>query len=124
MDVPKDRYDNSRYDNYYDRERSFNPKRKRIIYYATLPDITRTPPNVDLRDRYNYGDRYDDRYYPYPDRYHPKVLPKSRYDTDRNKDSYPLKVSTDVNVKEIKKNPERRIYSEVDRNRYGYQDRH
>ncbi|XP_049826401.1 uncharacterized protein LOC109608324 isoform X2 [Aethina tumida] len=123
MDVPKDRYD-SRYDNYYDRERSFNPKRKRIIYYATLPDITRTPPNVDLRDRYNYGDRYDDRYYPYPDRYHPKVLPKSRYDTDRNKDSYPLKVSTDVNVKEIKKNPERRIYSEVDRNRYGYQDRH
>lgn len=32
-----------------------------------------------------------------------------------SKTPYPLKVSTDVNVSEIKKNPERRIYSESDR---------
>ncbi|CAH0562608.1 unnamed protein product [Brassicogethes aeneus] len=110
-DSQNDYYD--RYDNHYaDRDRSYNAKPKRIIYYATLPDITRTPPNVDLRDRYNYGDRYENRYYPSLDRYRST----KRYDSyDRSKDTYPLKVSTDVNVKEIQKNPERRIYSEVDR---------
>lgn len=36
-----------------------------------------------------------------------------------SKTPYPLKVSTDVNVREVKKNPERRIYSETER-RYAY----
>lgn len=98
-----------------------------------MPDVSRTPPNVDLRDRYNnYRDRYDDRYAPNredPYRARPKTYAsngsnsngKTRYDeNDRSKTPYPLKVSTDVNVREIKKNPERRIYSEVDRNRYAF----
>lgn len=36
-------------------------RNRRIIYYATLPEIVRTPPNVDLRYRYynKYPNRYD-----------------------------------------------------------------
>ncbi|XP_076261592.1 uncharacterized protein LOC143197234 [Rhynchophorus ferrugineus] len=92
---------------------------KRIIYYATLPEIPRSP-NVELRNRYRYDrDMHDDRFlneayrgrkgYPY----------KSRYEDDGTI-PYPVKVSTDVNVREVKKNPERRIYSDVDRPRYAY----
>lgn len=56
-DPRMDRYDES-YDNYVPR------KPKRIIYYAHLPEVVRTPPNVDLRYRYNVDPyrRVDDDY--------------------------------------------------------------
>ncbi|XP_058451497.1 uncharacterized protein LOC131430486 [Malaya genurostris] len=40
------------------------PRTRRIIYYANLPEIVRTPPNVDLRYRnYNkFGNRFDPFY--------------------------------------------------------------
>lgn len=111
-----------------DRDEGYN-KHRRIIYYATLPEIVRSPPNVDLRDRYTYRDRFDDRYVTSrplsvssdPYRYRKGYpISKARYEeNDRTKVPYPLKVSTDVNVREIKKNPERRIYSEADQ-RYAY----
>ncbi|XP_050350034.1 uncharacterized protein LOC126773260 [Nymphalis io] len=52
-----DRYDEA-YDNYVPR------KPKRIIYYAHLPDVVRTPPSVDLRYRYSVDPyrRFDDDY--------------------------------------------------------------
>ncbi|KAH1023411.1 hypothetical protein HUJ04_012616 [Dendroctonus ponderosae] len=117
-------YQRPRYQNY---ERSRNDfgslmqkPQKRIIYYATLPEISRSPPNVDLRDRYRYErDRYDDRYVQDPYRFRKSYPPKARYE-DEGKTPYPVKVLTDVNVREVKKSPERRIYSEVDRNRYAY----
>ncbi|XP_037040690.1 uncharacterized protein LOC119077587 [Bradysia coprophila] len=36
-------------------------RNRRIIYYATLPEIVRTPPSVDLRYK-SYNNRYDDLY--------------------------------------------------------------
>ncbi|KAF2884349.1 hypothetical protein ILUMI_21798 [Ignelater luminosus] len=135
-DDPYYRYEESRYEPQYgpaeyDRYRpEFSSRQRRIIYYATLPEVVRTPPNVNLRDRYSYRDRYDDRYVTSPSlsvaeggyRFRkPYPFTKSRYEQEmeRTKASYPLKVSTDVNVRETKKNPERRIYSEPDR-RYAY----
>lgn len=136
-DDPYYRYEESRYEPQYgpaehDRYRpEFTSRQRRIIYYATLPEVVRTPPNVNLRDRYSYRDRYDDRYVTSPSlsvaegnsyRFRkPYPFTKSRYDheMERTKAPYPLKVSTDVNVRETKKNPERRIYSEPDR-RYAY----
>lgn len=52
-----DRYDEA-YDNYVPR------KPKRIIYYAHLPEVVRTPPSVDLRYRYSVDPyrRVDDDY--------------------------------------------------------------
>ncbi|XP_047506522.1 uncharacterized protein LOC125050613 [Pieris napi] len=52
-----DRYDET-YDNYVPR------KPKRIIYYAHLPEVVRTPPSVDLRYRYSVDPyrRFDDDY--------------------------------------------------------------
>lgn len=52
-----DRYDEA-YDNYVPR------KPKRIIYYAHLPEVVRTPPSVDLRYRYSVDPyrRFDDDY--------------------------------------------------------------
>ncbi|XP_017784279.1 PREDICTED: uncharacterized protein LOC108567967 [Nicrophorus vespilloides] len=105
---------------YYEEDKP--SKHRRIIYYATLPDLGRSPPNVDLRDRYSYRDRYvtslpvsvgADKF-----RAAGNPYSKPRFD-ESSKSAYPLKVSTDVNVREIKKNPERRIYSDVDR-RLGY----
>ncbi|KAF5277244.1 hypothetical protein FQR65_LT00352 [Abscondita terminalis] len=124
------RYEESRYDPRYgplenERPRSeFPTRQRRIIYYATLPEVVRTPPNVNLRNRYVYRDRYDDRYLSSPSQAEtekssyrfrkPPSYTKSRYEEEieRTKVPYPLKVSTDVNVRETKKNPERRIYSE------------
>lgn len=117
-------------ENYYDTRPVY--KQRRIIYYATLPEVVRSPaPSGDLGDRYNYRDFYetDSRYGGVPlqnvgrgDPYRfrkPLPLDKSRYDEGGSvKGPYPLKVSTDVNVKEIKKSPERRIFSEGDQ-RYG-----
>ncbi|KAK5639204.1 hypothetical protein RI129_011696 [Pyrocoelia pectoralis] len=137
-DDPYYRYEESRYDPRYgslesERPRSELPTRqRRIIYYATLPEVVRTPPNVNLRNRYTYRDAYDDRYVTSPSqpvgeessyRFRKPSTPytKSRHEQEieRTKASYPLKVSTDVNVRETKKNPERRIYSEPD-SRYAY----
>lgn len=39
------------------------PRNRRIIYYANLPEIVRTPPTVDLRYR-TYDSRYDYAGYP------------------------------------------------------------
>ncbi|XP_065083444.1 uncharacterized protein LOC135705599 [Ochlerotatus camptorhynchus] len=52
-------------------------RNRRIIYYATLPEVVRTPPNVDLRYR-NYNK--------YPNRYDPFYPTKAPYkaSTDRN----------------------------------------
>lgn len=42
-------------------------RNRRIIYYANLPEVIRTPPNVDLRYR-NFENRYDP-YYPQSEPY-------------------------------------------------------
>lgn len=114
--------------NYYNERPVY--KQRRIIYYATLPEVVRSPPATDLGDRYNYRGSYepDDRFPRIPSQNAQRVLDpyrfrkpfpadKSRYDESGPipvKGAYPLKVQTDVNVKEIKKNPERRIFSEGD----------
>lgn len=62
----------SRYNEYdLDLYKSPNPSKKRIIYYTTLPEIVRSPPNVDLRYRSPeppilsppYNDYYMKRYH-------------------------------------------------------------
>lgn len=126
------------YEPYYrfEEARRFEPKfepvdrdegyrQRRIIYYATLPEIVRSPPNVDLRDRYDYRGRYDDRYVTSRPVSVARKAPKPRFEDDR-KAAYPVKVSADVHVREVKKNPERRIYSEAERypfNPEGYERR-
>ncbi|KAL0870446.1 hypothetical protein ABMA27_005443 [Loxostege sticticalis] len=59
-----DRYDET-FDNYVPR------KPKRIIYYDHLPEVMRTPPNVDLRHRFGVDPyrRFDDDYYARNGRY-------------------------------------------------------
>ncbi|GJQ68158.1 hypothetical protein Trydic_g10729 [Trypoxylus dichotomus] len=135
------RDDNPRYpyDNHGDNGNYYNDRpvyrQRRIIYYATLPEVVRSPSTSDSGDRYNYPASYEpnDSYsripsqsvqrVPDPYRFRkPFPLEKSRYDESGPiplKGSYPLKVQTDVNVKEIKKNPERRIFSEGD-HRYNH----
>lgn len=60
-------------------------RNRRIIYYATLPEIVRTPPSVDRR--YKTYNRYDDRYDPY---YGYKMPSPTDYSTDgyRNNNRY------------------------------------
>ncbi|KAF5276692.1 hypothetical protein FQA39_LY06496 [Lamprigera yunnana] len=136
-DEPYYRYEESRYDPRFGSVESERPRnefptrQRRIIYYATLPEVVRTPPNVNFRNRYIYRERYDDRYVTSPSQSgteenlyrfrKPSTYTKPRYEQEmeRTKAAYPLKVSTDVNVRETKKNPERRIYSETD-SRYAY----
>ncbi|KAJ8912201.1 hypothetical protein NQ315_003805 [Exocentrus adspersus] len=135
--APRPRYRDYRanpYGNYnqYDNTNNYNNysgtkgRQRRIVYYATLPEISRTPPSVNLRDRYGYRDRTagyrDDRYFA-PDTLAPyqlrKPYTKARYEeNDSRKAQYPIKAATDVNVREVKKNPEGRIYSEVESNRF------
>lgn len=68
-DVPNPRdyppiYSNDLDDRYYMRSDLIPPSRnRRIIYYANLPEVVRTPPSVDLR--YRSYDRYDPYYDPY-----------------------------------------------------------
>lgn len=95
----------------YDRPEVSNNRQRRIIYYTTLPEVVRTPPNVNLRYRYNYRNNLDPSSY-YDGR--PRLE-----DRDRFKSQSPLKVSTDLNVRGSPKNPESRIYGESDR-RYAY----
>lgn len=119
-------------------------KQKRIIYYATLPEVVHTSPSADHRYTYQYQDSYDDRYMSVPPGSNaPAVSGSNSADTyrirksygnqlqkhreyerpriDRQKKTplYPVKVSTDVNVRETKKTPERKIYSETNGN-YNY----
>ncbi|XP_056636454.1 uncharacterized protein LOC130445012 [Diorhabda sublineata] len=121
--VPRDNYRQNYPDYTRNLSPDYNPNRKRrIIYYATLPDISRNSRNDDYRppfDRYIYRDRYEDRY-PYQDRYVDyRRYDEPRYEDDRPREpAYPVKVSTDVKVRGLKKNPERRIYSDVDRTRH------
>lgn len=58
-----------RYDDPYDNRVPRTPKR--IIYYAHLPEVVRTPPSVDLRYRYSVDPyrRFDDDYYARTGRY-------------------------------------------------------
>lgn len=53
-----------RYDEPYDNSIAQSRKPKRIIYYAHLPEVVRTPPSVDLRYRYSPDPyrRYEDDY--------------------------------------------------------------
>uniref|UniRef100_A0A6P7F5U7 Uncharacterized protein LOC114326850 n=1 Tax=Diabrotica virgifera virgifera TaxID=50390 RepID=A0A6P7F5U7_DIAVI len=129
-----DRYPSAQRDSYrdypeynrnYEPESSSGPNRRRIIYYATLPEITRISRDDDFRrpyDNYDYRNRYDERYappehYAYRDRLYDD--PRQENDPkDRRDPRYPLRVSTDVRVNDIRKNPERRIYSDVDRAKY------
>lgn len=119
------RYYSPRYDRYGGPDRNdhysySNRQQRRIIYYTTLPEVVRTP------DRFSYYDRYDDRYPSPSETYKFRKQPsftvtKSRFEQEMEgtKTPYPLKVSTDVNVREVKKNPERRIYSESE-HRYNF----
>lgn len=160
----RDRFDDRRYgfdgyDQRFDRDRNGRPmmpqlplppppppgnKQRRIIYYATLPEVVRTPsPNsADYRYRFRYQDGYDDRApgmtssgrlppgppgpadyrggKPYTNQIQ-KHRDYDRANAERKKTPlYPVKVSTDVNVREPKKSPERRVYSEVDRRYNNY----
>ncbi|XP_045776130.1 uncharacterized protein LOC123874671 [Maniola jurtina] len=69
-----DRYDEA-YDNYVPR------KPKRIIYYAHLPEVVRTPPSVDLRYRYSVDPyrRFDDDYSARSSRYDYRFRPRYPY---------------------------------------------
>ncbi|KAJ8927277.1 hypothetical protein NQ314_020280, partial [Rhamnusium bicolor] len=88
-DYPERSHDS--YNNYNNYSGS-KGRQRRIIYYATLPDISRTPPNVDLRDRYQYRDRYEDRYFsPEPSYQLRKPYTKPRFGENENrKPTYPL----------------------------------
>lgn len=69
-----DRYDEN-YDNFVPR------KPKRIIYYAHLPEVVRTPPSVDLRYRYSVDPyrRFDDDVYARNGRYDYRFRPRYPY---------------------------------------------
>lgn len=134
--IPRNTRDPYRYDrmrDYYpeppsalydDIRRPEKKPQRRIIYYTTLPEISRTQRDDDHRDRYDPRDRYYDRYgppSPDPYRYRYKGYTKPRYEENLvrdDKSGYPVKVTTDISVREVKKNPERRIYSDVNRSRY------
>ncbi|XP_039758838.1 uncharacterized protein LOC120632866 [Pararge aegeria] len=69
-----DRYDEA-YDNYVPR------KPKRIIYYAHLPEVVRTPPSADLRYRYSVDPyrRFDEDYSARAGRYDYRFRPRYPY---------------------------------------------
>nr|XP_019525831.2 uncharacterized protein LOC109397643 [Aedes albopictus] len=79
-------------------------RNRRIIYYATLPEVVRTPPNVDLRYR-NYN-KYPNRYDPfYPTKAPYKVSTERNPSGDRNKDdkyvsSTPIKIVRDLEAQQ------------------------
>lgn len=72
-------YGNEIENRYFSREIPSSPQsdypRRRMIYYAYLPEVVRSPQTVDLRYRsYNRIDKYDPYAYdPYFDRYDPYV---------------------------------------------------
>lgn len=82
-----DRYDEA-YDNYVPR------KPKRIIYYAHLPEVVRTPPSVDLRYRYSVDPyrRFDEDYSARASRYDYRFRPRYPYAPLRKDDRrYPYR---------------------------------
>lgn len=83
---------------------------RRIIYYANLPEIPRISPR--FRDMGRYREPFEDRY---PGGHYQRAF----YRDHRNEELQPMKVTADINVRDVKKNPEERIYSDVKR-KYGY----
>lgn len=92
---------------------------RRIIYYATLPEVVRSPPNVDLRYRSHYTDRYDPLYQSnyYNDRYRSNRLPRyypqspstssSTSTLTEIKDpikSAPVRISSNLKIKDSSRN--------------------
>lgn len=94
---------------------------RRIIYYATLPEVVRSPPNVDLRYRSRYTDRSYDPLYQnnyYNDRYRSNRLPRfyqqnpstsssTRSTLTEIKDpikSTPVRISSQLKVKDSSRN--------------------
>ncbi|XP_062565397.1 uncharacterized protein LOC134227748 isoform X2 [Armigeres subalbatus] len=78
-------------------------RNRRIIYYATLPEVVRTPPNVDLRYR-NYN-KYPNRYDPfYPTKAPYKVSTERNPTGDRKDDKYvsstPIKIVRDLEAQQ------------------------
>lgn len=67
FDIPEPRdyrpvYTNNLEDRYPDSDPVGPPRNRRIIYYANLPEVVRSPPTVDLR--YRSYNRFDP-YYPF-----------------------------------------------------------
>ncbi|KAJ6635301.1 hypothetical protein Bhyg_13886 [Pseudolycoriella hygida] len=125
-DLPEPRdyrpiYTNDIYDRYpheYPMPPPIANRNRRIIYYATLPEIVRTPPSVDLRYK-SQNNRYDDSYDNYAfynrdmeiNRNRPSYLPNSgalkdeRTSHIRTKDKIsnavsPVRVSGSLTVKD------------------------
>lgn len=74
------------------------PRNRRIIYYATLPEIVRTPPSVDLRYR-TYDTRYDYAGYPpYNPFYRPSSIAAGGASTGYGVKSGALKTDRNPNV--------------------------
>ncbi|XP_055548400.1 uncharacterized protein LOC129731985 [Wyeomyia smithii] len=80
-------------------------RKRRIIYYATLPEIVRTPPNVDLRYRnYNKFNNRFDPFYPTKAPLSSYKVSTSKYDDrnsgDRKDDKYvsstPIKIIREI----------------------------
>ncbi|XP_044765470.1 uncharacterized protein LOC123321775 isoform X2 [Coccinella septempunctata] len=84
---------------------------RRIIYYANLPEITRNPP------RFREMGRFKD---PVEESYFGSKHQRAFYRDPRNEElQHPMIVSADINVRDVTKNPEKRIYSDVKR-KYHY----
>ncbi|EAT35089.1 AAEL012720-PA [Aedes aegypti] len=78
-------------------------RNRRIIYYATLPEVVRTPPTVDLRYR-NYN-KYPNRYDPfYPTKAPYKASTERNPSSDRKDDKYvsstPIKIVRDLEAQQ------------------------
>lgn len=78
-------------------------RNRRIIYYATLPEVVRTPPTVDLRYR-NYN-KYPNRYDPfYPTKAPYKASTERNPSGDRKDDKYvsstPIKIVRDLEAQQ------------------------
>lgn len=97
-----DRYDES-YDNYVPR------KPKRIIYYAHLPEVVRTPPSVDLRYRYTVDPyrRIDDDYLARTGRYDYRFRNRYPYAPLRKEDRNYRDLAGAATVNDEKKSEEK-----------------
>ncbi|XP_053696575.1 uncharacterized protein LOC128743907 [Sabethes cyaneus] len=113
----------------------FPRRNRRIIYYATLPEIVRTPPNVDLRYRnYNKFNNRFDPFYPTKSPLSSYKASTSKYDDrnsgDRKEDKYvsstPIKIIREITAQQESPGTGgsaiRRQYSMSGRSAGGYQD--
>ena len=105
-------------------------RNRRIIYYATLPEIVRTSPNVDLRYRSSRYDplynRYSSAYYSAADAYRSNRLPRdyikpgstttvrpTRPDSDTKEyTTSPIRITSNLKVQETTR-PDRRMFTEI-----------